>query len=96
MWLQPGLRSPLDTQQLDEGRKVGAAAAFEPQLDDQGLTFRPDGDGSFVDAQTGSTWNVLGRATAGPAEGAQLEPVQHVDTFWFAWSAFRPETRVVS
>lgn len=96
VWLQPGLRSPLDTQQLDEGRKVGAAAAFEPQLDGQGLTFRPDGDGSFVDAQTGSTWNVLGRATAGPAKGAQLEPVQHVDTFWFAWSAFRPETRVVS
>ena len=96
VWLQPGLRSPLDTQELDEGRPVGAAAAFEPEWDGQSLTFRPDGERSFVDAETGSTWNVLGRATSGPATGAQLQPVQHVDTFWFAWSAFRPETRVVS
>jgi Protein of unknown function (DUF3179) len=27
--------------------------------------------------------------------GAVLEPVIHVDTFWFAWGAFLPDTRSV-
>ena len=52
------------------------------------------GDG-FVDDQTSSTWNVLGEAVSGPLAGAQLEAVPHVDTFWFAWDAFQPDTTVV-
>jgi hypothetical protein len=36
----------------------------------------------------------LGNATAGPLAGSKLTPVAHVDTFWFAWAAFLPETRV--
>ena len=48
----------------------------------------------FRDHATGSTWDVLGNATAGPLAGARLTPVEHVDTFWFAWAAFLPETRV--
>jgi hypothetical protein len=27
--------------------------------------------------------------------GKQLRAVAHVDTFWFAWAAFRPGTRVI-
>ncbi len=96
LWLQPGLRSPLDTEELSEGRRIGAVAVFEPQWDGQALTFRTGGDGEFVDEQAGSTWNVLGQAVAGPATGARLMPVEHVDTFWFAWSAFRPDTRLAS
>ena len=49
----------------------------------------------FVDAETGSTWNVLGQATDGPLVGAELEAVAHVDTFWFAWAAFRPDTEII-
>jgi hypothetical protein len=52
------------------------------------------GDG-FRDRETGSTWDVLGRATAEPLAGRSLEPVEHVDTFWFAWAAFRPDTTIV-
>jgi hypothetical protein len=95
-WLVPGLRSALDTEELDEGRQIGAVAVYEPRWDGTDLTFRPDDRGGLTDEQTGSTWNVLGQATAGPAMGAQLDPVEHVDTFWFAWAAFRPETRLAS
>jgi hypothetical protein len=96
LWLQPGLRSPLDTAELSEGRRIGAVAVFDPRWDGQLLTFGPDGHGQFLDDQTGSTWNMLGQAIAGPAQGAHLSPVEHVDTFWFAWAAFRPGTRLVS
>jgi Protein of unknown function (DUF3179) len=59
------------------------------------LTFTPRGTG-FRDAQTGSMWNVLGQAAAGPLKGHRLRPVTHLDTFWFAWVAFQPQTRLYS
>jgi Protein of unknown function (DUF3179) len=39
--------------------------------------------------------NVLGQAVDGPLAGAALEPVIYVDTVWFAWGAFQPDTRIV-
>jgi hypothetical protein len=50
-----------------------------------------------LDDLTGRTWNVAlrGRATGGPLAGTQLDAVPHVDTFWFAWAAFRPDTTVI-
>lgn len=45
-----------------------------------------------MDDRTGPTWNILGEAVDGPAAGERLEPVTHVDTFWFAWSMYRPAT----
>lgn len=96
LWLQPGLRSPLDAGEITEGRRIGAVTAFDPRWDGEELSFAPDGRGGFVDEQTRSTWNALGEAVAGPARGARLTPVEHVDTFWFAWVAYRPETRLVS
>lgn len=55
---------------------------------------RGTGDG-FVDDETDSRWNVLGEAVDGPLEGTVLEPVAHLDTFWFAWASFRPDTEIV-
>jgi len=53
-------------------------------------------DSDFVDAETGSRWNILGRAVAGPAKGAQLQRAEYLDTFWFAWAAYQPHTRITS
>ncbi len=50
----------------------------------------------FTDNETGSEWNVLGEATAGPLVGSKLTAVEHVDTFWFAWAAFAPDTRLIT
>lgn len=94
VWWLPGARSSLDGLAVGEGREVGTTAAFDPSLDGRLLTFR-SADGVVVDDQTGSVWDGLGRAVSGPAAGARLEPVRHVSTFWFAWSGFHEDTRVV-
>jgi hypothetical protein len=44
---------------------------------------------------TGSIWNVLGQATTGQLAGSRLPAVVRLDTFWFAWVGFYPETRLV-
>jgi hypothetical protein len=89
-----GLRSALDAGEVDAGREIAATGAFRPEVDGRTLTFSASGPDRFVDAETGSTWTVLGEAVDGPLAGAQLTPAGHVDTFWFAWAAFQPETRL--
>ena len=71
------------------------AGAFIPEAGGRRLTFEVR-DGAIVDRETGSTWNVLGLATDGPLAGSTLEPVLSGNHFWFAWSVFEPETRVVT
>ncbi|MEM9561254.1 MAG: DUF3179 domain-containing protein [Actinomycetota bacterium] len=95
---RPGLASSLDSFQVDGGRDVGQTGVFEAVAPDgTELTFAPGpaDDGSFVDDQTGSTWNVLGQATGGPLDGSELAKVPHLDTFWFAWATYRPGTVIV-
>ena len=93
VWLQRGTASALDESSVDTGRDVGATGVFEPTVDGRHLTFKPRKNG-FRDVETRSTWDVLGNATNGPLAGAKLTPVEHVDTFWFAWAAFLPDTRI--
>ena len=88
-----GLRSALDKATIAAGRDVGVTGAFSPVVDGQQLTFQRRGE-QFVDAQTGSTWSVLGVAQDGPLAGKRLSTVQHVDTFWFAWALFQPDTTI--
>lgn len=103
LFSSPGLASALDTQRVADGTPVAATGAFRPQLDGRTLTFGPvpdaaassDGGPVAVDEQTGSRWNLLGHAVDGPLAGSQLDPVPHLNTFWFAQAAFRPETTVL-
>jgi hypothetical protein len=94
VWLSAGTASALDSDQVRSGRDVGASGAFDPVVDGRHLHFEPAGDG-FRDQETGTTWDVLGRATGGSLAGRSLTAVEHVDTFWFAWAAFVPKTRIV-
>jgi hypothetical protein len=94
VWHDPGTRSALDSAVIAEADDVGTTSVFVPEVDGQELTFERTDDG-FVDDQTGSAWDVFGTAIDGPLEGSELEPVIHVDTFWFAWGAFRAETQIV-
>lgn len=91
---QPGAVSPLDSAFIIGSRNVGSAAAFVPALDGEPLSFEAR-DGAIVDVRTGSIWNVLGQAVSGPLEGQRLEQVVSANHFWFAWSVFQPETRVI-
>jgi Protein of unknown function (DUF3179) len=88
-----GTSSALDTQRIVSGRDVGAIAAYRPEVDDRPLAFEV-GPGGIVDRETGSVWSILGRAVSGPLEGEQLVPELAIDSFWFDWAAFHPETRI--
>ena len=90
---QAGTTSALDGSSIAASRDVGAATVYSPVVDGETLSFTWNGS-AFVDAQTGSTWNIFGQATSGDLAGTQLQPRQHANHFWFAWAAFRPETRI--
>ncbi len=89
-----GTASALDASSVSSGRDVGATGVFIAEHDGQRLDLRRDG-ASFVDEQTGSRWDIFGLAIDGTLQGAKLERVEHVDTFWFAWASFAPETTVL-
>jgi hypothetical protein len=88
-----GTASALDQPRISNGRDVGASGVFVPIVGGRMLTFEGE-DGAFVDRETGSTWTLAGRAVSGPLIGERLEPVPHLDTFWFAWWGHHPETMV--
>jgi len=90
---QPGTASALDASSIAQGDDVGAANAFSRELGERTLTFSFEDD-RVVDEETGSEWNILGEAVAGPMQGRQLEPVVSVNHFWFSWAAFNPEARL--
>jgi hypothetical protein len=89
-----GTASALDERTISQGRDVGSSAVFDRQVGAQTLTFSGNDDGTFTDAETGSSWNILGQATAGPLAGEQLTRLVAFDHFWFAWAAFFPTTEI--
>jgi len=90
---QKGTVSALDSGRIASSRDIGAADVFEPAVEGRALTFRAEG-GRLLDSETGSEWDVLGRAIAGPLAGQRLRPVVHANHFWFAMAAFYPNVRV--
>ena len=90
-----GTASALDSGSVATGRDVGTAGIFSPIADGKTLTFAADADGSITDEQTGSAWNIFGRAISGPLEGTQLATVPgRVGQLWFSWAVYRPDTVV--
>ncbi len=92
LW-QAGTATALGGAVIASAEDVGSVGVFRPMADVGRLTFTATADG-FVDAETGSVWDVTGRARSGPLAGQVLEAVAHDNTLWFAWAAFRPETEV--
>jgi hypothetical protein len=90
---EKGVTSALDRSSIPESRDVGTTGVFERAVGGNVLTFAVAG-GRIIDAQTGSTWTVLGTAITGPMARTHLVPVVHGQHFWFAWAVFRPKTRV--
>ena len=72
--------------------------AFEAQAKSRLLRFdAANAEASaLVDLETHSTWDAYGVCVKGPMKGTQLKPLILVPEFWFAWSQFRPGTRVFS
>ena len=80
---------------LGEDRR--SVRAFERTVDGRRLEFfqKTDGGGfQLIDAETGSTWNFEGKATAGPLAGKQLKKVFVLEDYWFDWRLYHPDTRL--
>lgn len=71
----------------------GSTTLFNRVVDGETLTFSVGPDG-ITDEESGSVWNTLGKATAGPMSGTELEPIIHQNHFWFAWAVFEPDTEI--
>jgi hypothetical protein len=91
----PGQSSALEGDSIAGGRDVGTVGVFDPVVDGRTLTFTGTPDG-FVDVETGTTWNLAGEAIEGPLAGTVLTRVRHLDTFWFAWATYSPETELIT
>ncbi len=91
-----GVVSALDAAAITRSRDVGAAGAFDRRVSGCTLAFVPLRDGRFRDRQTGSTWDITGRAVAGKLAGTRLRPVVHDQQFWFALAAFLPDARIAA
>lgn len=89
VWHRPGTASALNASIVADGTDIGATGSF---YTDRRFSENVDG---FVDDATSSTWDVLGTALSGPEADERLEPIAHVDTFWFAWSTYHPETELI-
>jgi len=92
LW-QAGTVSTVDDQQIPESRDVGAVGGFGRRLGGRTLSFTATASG-FVDDQTGSLWSISGRAVSGTLSGEVLPPVVAIDSFWFDWASFHPNTRI--
>lgn len=90
-----GARSALDARQISNSREDGSTGVFERILNGKVLTFHY-ASGEIKDKQTGSAWNITGKAVAGPLKGKQLNPVTSGDYFAFAWLVFWPDTDIYS
>ena len=94
VFYEPETLSPFqDLSEDSDGRSVGATGVFSPYVDDRKLTFKFTNDG-ITDEETGTRWDLLGRAVEGPLAGQKLTPLLHGDYFWFAWLAFNPTTHL--
>jgi hypothetical protein len=57
-------------------------------------TFTPGPSPAWRDKETGSTWDITGRAVAGQLKGWTLPWIDSVQVKWFAWSAEHPKTEI--
>lgn len=94
VFVKAGMASPLDRERIAEGRPIAAATAFDRRLDGRTLQFEWRA-GRLLDTATGSEWNLLGEAVAGPLKGRRLAHLSSGVHFAFAWLAFHPDTEIV-
>ncbi len=76
-----------------------AAVAFDRRVNGQTLTFTilSVANRTVQDTETGSTWDELGLAIAGPLAGEQLGQIDDAFmAYWFAWSVYFPDLRLAT
>jgi len=93
IFAKEGTLSALDASQIVDSRRIPAVTAWSRKAGNEILQFKKTKEG-ILDTQTGSKWNILGQAIAGPLTGQQLEQVDSGVHFAFAWLAFNPDSEI--
>ena len=94
VFYEPSTLTTMDARLIAAGRAIGSAGVFSPDVDGKRLKFRYK-KGKITDKQTGSTWDVTGRAIDGPLAGQRLEPIESSVFYAFALYAFHPHTEML-
>ena len=92
---QEGMLSALDAEVIRDSHRIPAAAAYSRKLRERVLSFERRGS-LIVDRETGSEWDIFGKAIAGPLKGERLNPADSGVHFAFAWLAFNPQSEIFS
>ncbi len=71
-----------------------ALRGFDRTVDGAARLFAPGQGDTLVDADTGSSWDFRGCATAGPRTGTCLAPIQVLWDYWFDWRLYNPRSDV--
>lgn len=88
-----GVVSALVEGAIARSRDVGTAGVFDPRVGGP-LRFVATGHVRFRD-QTGSTWDITGRALSGPLHGRRVRALRRDEQFWFALTAFLAHARLL-
>jgi len=76
----------------EDGKSV---RVFDRRLDGRALEFfRREGSPTLFDAETGSTWDFDGQASAGALAGRRLLKIPSLKDYWFDWRAYHADTGV--
>ena len=72
--------------------------ALSPLVDGRTLTFearrQPRTKPGFYDKETGTRWNVEGKAEEGPLAGRQLARLDSHMSQWYGWASYFPQTTI--
>ncbi|MGE3725046.1 MAG: DUF3179 domain-containing protein [Candidatus Sericytochromatia bacterium] len=90
---EEGPVSAVDQADISLSQSTGSTGVFESVAQGRSLHFYWTAQG-FRDRETGSYWDISGKAFSGPLEGERLKPYPHGDFFAFAWLVFRPESLI--
>ncbi len=97
IFFDPDVVSALDELGISSSREVGASAVFDRRVAGRTLTFEPGAESGFVrDRETGTSWDIAGRAIAGRLAGSRLARITADDQFWFAVAAFFTDVEIRS
>lgn len=75
----------------------GGVRAYMANAGEYNLTFRKASkEKTYIDHETGSIWDLeKGICTSGPLKGEKLKELTVTVAYWFAWSTFYPQTRLI-
>lgn len=73
---------------------LGTVRTFSRIHGDTVLEFSQN-NGEIVDQITGTVWNYRGQAVSGQWRGAQLKTIESMESFWFGWIAFYPDSLLI-